>query len=96
MYSVGECTFSEVDAYCGLFVSDECISNVTGAGGQVVSNGYPDQYRRNELCEWTIRGGKDKTIVLNFQNFYLEGHPGMPHSWIFDYILLNQLCAFRA
>ena len=55
---------------------DECSSAVTKfteETGQITSPGYPNQYRDNQLCQYTITVGIRSKIVVDFKYFLTEG-----------------------
>ena len=53
--------------------SNGCSKIFTGAGGEILSPGYPEQYPDNAVCAWVIKAEDNYRIRLTFVDFQIEG-----------------------
>ena len=53
--------------------SNGCSKIFTGAGGEITSPGYPEQYPDNAVCAWVIKAQDNYRIRLTFVDFQIEG-----------------------
>ena len=49
-----------------------CGGRVTKNSGQIQSPNYPDDYRPNKECVWTVEVDEDYQVGLSFQAFQVK------------------------